>query len=276
MSKYLEWKRRAFIMSADQFFLPPGLSTDDVLAAYQFKGQSSQNDALMDMSGHGRALTVGTQTDYQSHTHTPTWDSSKGFTWDAVYQGASGYLDNAELDLLDIQACVVRYSGLTQGNRGYLVNAGGSSGRARLYAAATAAVYGSAEEGDYSNVQVKNYGGPGFVSSAWSSWTHVGTIGYTTAVKTACVVGANFITNAGKGLWIDGNRADFQYSDSGATFADVGVGNKQGYTFSDQHRNMSNLNNAVHAGKTIIAAVFFRCELSPDQHEWVANKLAAF
>ena len=271
MSKYLEWKRRAFIMSADQFFLPPGLSTDDVLAAYQFKGQASRDDAVMDMSGHGRTLTVGTQGD-----HTPTWDGSKGFTWDAVYQGASGYLDNAELDLLDIQACVVRYSGLTQGHRGFLVNAGGSSGRARLYAAATAAVYGSASDGGYSNVQVKNYGGPGFVSSAWSSWTWVGTIGYTTERKDACVVGANFISNANKGLWIDGNRADFQYSDSGATFTDVGVGNKQGFTFSDQHRNMSDLNNATHAGKTIIAAVFFGCELTADQHEWVANKLAAF
>lgn len=270
MSRYLDWKKQALLMGAGQWYLPPTVSAADLLAAYQFKGVASENFAKQDLSGNGRNLTKGSQ-EYNGTSHTPTWSMSSGYTFDAVYQGKSGYLDNAQLDTLDIKAAVVRYSGLTQNNRGYLINAGGSSGNARLYAATSAAVYSSYSDGSYTG-SVSNWGGPGFASSAWSSYTWVGTIKYTTTFKQNCIVGANFSDS--QALYLDGSLATTTTSSSGKTFTDIGQGDTRGYTFSDQHRTWADLGNDTHAGKTLVAAVFFSKALTADEHAYIAARMA--
>ncbi len=83
MRDYLERKRRALTAGANRFFLPEGLTADNVLAAYQFKGVSAESYALQDLSGHGFHLSKGSQT-YNNVSRTPTWNIGTGFTFEAV------------------------------------------------------------------------------------------------------------------------------------------------------------------------------------------------
>lgn len=269
---YFELKKRALLSSTNVFWLPTGVPRDAVLAAYRFKGVSSEAFALQDLSSKRNGLIKYSQS-YNGVTYTPTWDSASGFTFDTVYQGRSGYLDNPALDQSDIKAAVVCYTGLTQTNRGYLMTAGGASGRAFLFGASTVLTYGTIDEDGYQGVEVTDYGGPGYVTSPWASWTWVGTVAYTTAAKTSGVVGANFGSNGG--LYLDGTAAATSSTADGHAFTDVGLGGNQGKTFGNSHSDKSDLNNAVHAGKTIIAAAFFGVELTADQHLEIATAMLA-
>ena len=273
MYQYLNWKKKAMLMAANTFWLPSGLSIENCIAAYQFKGASSETVARRDLTGNGYTMYVYTETDDAQSTgdHAPTWSASSGFTFDAVYRGRSGFLNNNDLNQQNIKAAVVRYSGLTQNNRGYLLTAGGSAGTAFLYAATTVVYYTAYSEGSYT-AQVQNYGGPGFVTSAYSSPTWVGTVGYTTTSKNSGVVGANFATN--KALYIDGVKTTTTSSPSGKTFTDVNTGENQGRTFGNSRRSYSDLGNATFAGKSIIAAAFFGVELTDAQHKEVADMMA--
>ena len=180
---YLLRKRDAVLASGGLFWLPSGMSYDNVLAAYQFKGVASEADSLADISGHGRTLTKHSQSG-----NTPTWNSSYGWKFDAVYQGLCGYLNNAALNNQAIVCAVVRYSNLSNQDRGWLITAGGSTGLAQLMA--KSAVWESS--------QVKTYDGPGYPSSSghWQT-SSAGT-------PTAGVIGANF--GSADKVYVDGVR----------------------------------------------------------------------
>lgn len=266
MHTYLELKRDAILRGANRFFLPSGLAADKCLAAYQFAGVSSESYALQDLSGNGRDLKKGSQT-YSGTTYAPTWSSS-GFKFDAVYGGNSGYLNNGTLNTLSIVCAVVRYSGLTQNNRGPLITAGGASGKVQIYGATSAYAFDSyGEDGELINAEYRNYVGPGFAASAQSG-TWAGTMYYSPTQKTAGVIGVNFTANK---MYLDGALASTSSTPSGKTF--TGLSNK--YTFGTSHSSHSPLNNAVWAGRTIIAAAFFSVELSKDQHAEVAEAMLA-
>ena len=267
-------KKKSMLSGSNVFWLPSGVGRNDVVGAYRFKGVSSEAFALQDLSPRRYNLTKYTQT-YSGTDHTPTWSSANGFTFDAVYQGLSGYLDNSALDQSDIKSAVVCYSGLSQTNRGYLITAGGTSGKAFIFAATTAVSYTSISGDQYSGITVDNYTGPGYVTSAYSSFSWVGTMAYVSTAKTSGVIGANFDT--GGGLYLDGSKVTTTSTEAGKTFCDTGNVAKpnQGYTFGNSHTSNSTLANATFAGKVIIAAAFYGVELTDAQHLEVATAMLA-
>ena len=239
---YLRKKRDAILAGSDLFWLPSGMSYDNVLAAYQFVGVESENVALEDITGHGRRLTKVKQ------DLVPTWNKADGFTFAQRYWDVCGYLDNADLNAQTIRSAVVRFSDVTLDNRCWLITAGGSDGLAQLCAAAT--VYTD---------HVVNLGGPGYTSGA-ETWR------YGSAPMTEGVLGANFGT--ADGLYINGAHAAVSSQGSCASAAGV-----TWHTFGNVHADMSDLSNAQHAGKCIQAAVFFSVALSADDHAEVARRI---
>lgn len=265
MGEYFELKKRALLMGANVFWLPSGLGRDSVLAAYQFKGVSSEIFALQDISGGGKPLVKYSQT-YNNVTYTPIWNSASGFTFAAVYGGLCGYLDSESLDKSGIKSAVICFSGVDQNNRAYLMTAGGASGKAQIYAATSAYIVGDG---------YTNYAGPGFCSVAYSSYSVVGQMKYYgSTYKQSGVIGVNFETNQ---MYIDGTdvTSNLSSTPSGDTYTDFNDGGLQGKTFGNSHTGKSALNNAVHAGKTIIAAAFFDVELSAAQHQEIATAMLA-
>ena len=267
---YFELKKRSLLSGANVFWLPTGVGRDHVLAAYQFKGVSSEAFALQDISGNAKPLVKYSQV-YNGITHTPAWNSESGFSFDAVIGGFSGYLDNNALDNLDIKSAVVCYTGLTGTKSGYLMTAGGSGGTAFLYAATTVLTYDTVDEEGYHGGGVMDLTGPGYALSPWLNYGWVGTVVYDSTAKTSGVIGANFGTVGG--LYLDGTSAVTSSTPAGHTFTDVGLGGNQGHTFGNSHRANNTLNGAVHAGKTIVAAAFFDVELTADQHLEVATAM---
>ena len=250
MHEYLE-RKRGWLTGAKRFFTPSGLSSEHILAAYQFKGMSSEAAALLDLSGRNFDLTKGSQT-YNGQSHTPSWSSASGFTFDAVMYGRSGYLDNSSLNGQAIRCVVVRYTDLTQDNRGWLVTAGGDNGRCQITCATTVSIGGN----------VSNYPGPGYVwySGHWRS---------TSTFYAAAVVGVNVGGGSNEKLYINGvgkNHTDREArtdKDDGSSWR----------TFGNVHAPESNLNNAVHAGKKIICAAFYDVALTAEQHAEVASMM---
>lgn len=258
---YLRKKRDALLMASGLFWLPSGMSQANVISAYQFKGVSSESDALTDITGHGYNLTKSSQT-YNGNTYSPTWSGSNGFTFAEVYQGLCGYLDNSSLDNQDIKCAVIRFSNLTLDNRGYLITAGGSAGTAQLMAACT--------YGDINGIQFK---GAGF-ASIWgnASGTPKGHWDYSSSVVTSGVLGVNF---GGSGaLYKDGSLLTVTRSANANSYFGADVSTKQGHTFGNSHADISDLNNARHAGKKIQCAVFFSVALTTTQHKEVAERMA--
>lgn len=98
MSSYLEWKKRAIIMSSGGWWLPPNFDLSDCLAAYQFKGAGSEASALSDLTGNGKTLTK---------TGTVTFDNNTGYTF-AAGNMAVRSLNNTEVT--DIKSVIIRYS----------------------------------------------------------------------------------------------------------------------------------------------------------------------
>lgn len=251
MRDYLEQKRRALTAGANRFFLPEGLTADNVLAAYQFKGVSAESYALQDLSGHGYHLTKGSGT-YNGHTYTPSWGYSTGFSWSAVYGGNSGWLDNAVLNAQAIRAVIVRYADLTQDNRACLVTAGGDNGRCQLMAATS--VY--LNDGGY-----HNYGGPGFVwyNEHWRS---------SSTYYQSAVAGANIGTSGQ--IYINGTGHNTTDREAWTTKGASAVWR----TFGNVVASASDLVNAVFAGKKIICAAFYNVALNAEQHKQVADAMA--
>ena len=266
-------KKSAMLMGSGIFWLPQGVARSDVIAAYRFKGVASESYARGDISGNNHTLTKGTQS-YNGVDYTPSWSSTSGYTFAAVMGGNSGYLDNSALDTANIKCAIVCYTGMNQDNRGYLITAGGSSGLVQIFAAT------SAEEITAINDQTQevvsdyvNYGGPGFVSSAWAQWSVVGQMAYSGSTpKQSGVIGVNFQS---KKMYLDGVLADLAYTTAGSTYTDIGSGGHQGYTFGNSHTNKAELNGGIHAGKTIISAAFYSTELSADQHAQAAGMMLA-
>ena len=262
MSNFL-LKKKTMLSGSSVFWLPSGVGRNDVVGAYRFKGVSSEAFALQDLSTRRYNLIKYKQT-YSGTDHIPTWSSANGFAFDAVYGGLSGYLDNPALDQSDIKSAVICFSGVTQNNRVILISAGGASGKVQIFAATSAQVITSIS-GDTVVSNYQNFGGPGFVSSAYASYTTVGKMKYSgNTQKASGVIGVNFDANK---MYLDGVEASL--NDTTAefhTYTDIGDAGKQGYTFGNSHSGKPELNNAVFGGKVIIAAAFYSVELTAEQH----------
>lgn len=244
---YLRQKRDAILSASGVFWLPSGFSLADVLAAYQFKGVASEDDAKMDLSGNGRNLTKHTQSG-----NTPEWSASYGWKFVAAYQGASGYLDNSALDSLTIKSAVIRFSNVTQDyDRTYLITAGGSTGYAQIMARSAIVT----DDG------IKTYGGCGYAAgnNKWETFS---------TYESEGVVGANFGTE--DAMYWNGSLRNTTLR-TGRT--EIGDGGHIGRTFGNSHAAVSDLNNAYHGGKRIQCAVFFGKALSADQHLEVAQRM---
>ncbi len=117
-------------------------------------------------------------------------------------------------------------------------------------------------DGEY-NWHYANYGGPGYVwySGHWRT---------TSTFYASAIVGVNVGGGSNEKLYINGvgkNHTDRE--------AQTGKGDDTAWrTFGNVHANHSDLNNAVHAGKKIIAAAFYNVALNDAQHSQVAAAMA--
>ena len=99
---YLEMKRDAMI-GATPWFLPQGISYDDCIAAYQFKGASSQNASYTDLTGHGHTLSAPNGVE---------WDKNTGVKFGNNQFLTNSVPDGASLRVLtNIKSIVVYYYG---------------------------------------------------------------------------------------------------------------------------------------------------------------------
>lgn len=302
MSRYLERKRQALLMAASVFWLPSGLSRDNVLAAYQFKGVGSEAVALTDLSGNGRTLTKVTATLHNDVTY-PTWSTGKGFYCRAGNNSDNreySTLNNAALNSSDIQSAVVCFSDMamdwpaqsgtypytpSQIDFGVLVTAGGSSGYAQLYACTTYYRYTYSEggyHGEWTSTETPGtlIKSPQQNGSAMADWGYSAT-SLKSGNKASGVVGGNFVTGSKQGeLFVNGTKVTPTLSRSHAWFIDstyVSDPPKQGYTFGSSHANKNTDGNirssSCVASKYLIAAAFFSCHLTAAQHAEVASAM---
>ena len=313
MHSYLRWKKFAMTMAANVFWLPPGISATDVLAAYRFKGVGTKENALSDLGNNHWNLTEITATwneDGASTTY-PKWDTTTGYYLKAGNNGQSraySSLNNNDLNNADIQSAVVCYTSLkmdwpsapggsypydpSQVDFGALVTAGGASGVAQLYGATTYYRYTETEEYIHYGQWSSNHG-PGYLKG-WTSdlgysygrWEYVEN--FDTNTHTAGVVGANF-GGTSTGLYVNGTRA------TGTTgYGQVSNGirgwcslegngadssKQHGYTFGCTHvsKNVDSglKSSGCTASKKLIAAAFFKVPLTADQHKFVADAMLA-
>lgn len=314
MSRYLEWKKRALLMASSVFWLPPGLPRDAVLGAYQFKGVGSEAVALSDLSGNGRDLTKIQATLHDGVTY-PIWNTSTGYycragnnadgTEEQPQVGGRkiSTLNNDDLNHADIQAAVVCFADMamdwpssqgggypytpTQIDFGCLVSAGGSSGYAQLYACTTFYRYTYSDggyHGEWTSTET-----PGLIVSspaqnhtAMACWGY-GPVSLKSENKASGVVGGNFVTNSAVGsLYVNGVLTGVEEKASHAWFIDgdyVGSNPAQGYTFGSSRANKSANGNIASSGcvasKYLIAAAFYNCHLTAEQHQAVANAMLA-
>ncbi|MBQ6503085.1 MAG: hypothetical protein IJI57_04130 [Flexilinea sp.] len=56
MSRYLAWKRRAMLASLGGWWIPTGLTNENVIAAYRFRGVETESLAFTDLTQHGYGL----------------------------------------------------------------------------------------------------------------------------------------------------------------------------------------------------------------------------
>ena len=242
---------KARLVYSSDWWCPNGISTSDVLAAYLFKGKSSDTEALKDVTGHGYNLTKVTE-----NGHTPTLSSANGYYFDEVWGTLSGYLNNDSLNGKTIKCIIVRYSGLTRTERGFLIGACGSNGKAQVYAAS-----GSYKNGEH----YVNYGTPGFVT-VWGG-NNVGTIKYRNGTMTSGTLCCNLDSGV---MYVNGSTSAESLTTKAGVFTD-GIDQKK--TFGNAHSGMSDWNNGYHAGKYIQAAVFFSKELTAAQQKEVYTAL---
>ena len=115
MSRYLWKKKRFFLMTTGSggggeptpWYLPPGVTEDDVLAAYTFKGAASAGAARTNLAATGSVYDL-------AENRSPSWDASTGY-----YLGGNNgsYLNSSNLDALTtIKTIVIRYAGLSTAN----------------------------------------------------------------------------------------------------------------------------------------------------------------
>ena len=109
---YFEMRRDSFSAEGEDSWWGDGC-----IAAYQFKGATSEADSLIDLTGHGYNL---------SEVNNPVWDTSKGF-----FLVSNKYLNCTTLNALDtINTIIIRYSALpsTDGFIGFSQIKGSSGG----------------------------------------------------------------------------------------------------------------------------------------------------
>lgn len=231
---------------------PEGVSLANVLAAYQFKGRSSDTEALKDLTGHGYGLGKTSQ-EVWGTTYTPTLNSSYGYYFAEAWYGNCGYLNNTNLNNQNIKCIIIRYSGLSRQERGFLVGACGSHGRAQIYAAT----------GYYNNSEhYVNIGTPGFVSSYGGN----GSIKYRSGGMNSGVICVNFDSNQ---MYINGSLTAESLTTKSGVFTDLNTKK----TFGNTHSGMSDWNNQFHAAKYIQAAAFYSIELSANQQREVYKRI---
>lgn len=125
-------KARLFYES--DFWTAGGISTANCLAAYQFKGASSETVARTDLTGHGHTLTKWSST---SGKLAPSWSKANGFYIGATASdyGINPTLYNTTLNGKAIKSIVIRYDGFSASSLdGHsIVLAPGSDGYAGLW-----------------------------------------------------------------------------------------------------------------------------------------------
>lgn len=102
MSRYLELKKRALLMAANQWFIPQGLDWAHCLAAYQFKGVGARKDAVIDLTSHGYDLTLSSKVE---------WSEANGITG-----VGDGLVKQADLAQQNVVTTIIRYSGYAIGD----------------------------------------------------------------------------------------------------------------------------------------------------------------
>lgn len=104
---YLERKRDAMI-GATPWYLPPTVKLSDCIAAYQFKGASSQNASYQDLTGHGHTLNA---------PRGASWSKSTGVQFSFVSGSGYQFLTNdvpagdTLRTMTRVKTVVVYYSG---------------------------------------------------------------------------------------------------------------------------------------------------------------------
>lgn len=118
-SRYFWNKKRFFLMTSgsggggggEYWYLPPGVSDADVIAAYTFKGAASSTAALKNRAGTGSVYDL-------SENRSPSWTAANGY-----YVGANNgsYLHSTNLGAnYEIKTIVIRFAGLSTANTAIL------------------------------------------------------------------------------------------------------------------------------------------------------------
>ena len=98
--KYLERRKRS--SAGELFWLLPGMTYADTLAAFRFTNVNTESDAKTDLTGHG--YTLGNGDAYGNHKC--SWDSGNGF-----YVDFGHYLDNSDLRGAGVRSLVMKIWG---------------------------------------------------------------------------------------------------------------------------------------------------------------------
>ena len=275
MHEYLLKKKHAITMGSNQWFVPRGLTIDNVLAAYQCVGQVSAEHALRDLGMYGHDL---------KNVGNVAWSSDTGFTFKQCYQSGNQALQSSALNDLDIKCCILRYADITISSRCFLMSAGGSKNTARIYGATSG--WG---EWYSNNGHHKRGNGHLLVTNRLGYARNSKEIYYNNdkngSFHKSGIVGANFSED--KMLFYNGAKLQSAttktesmvgYEDDGEHKEELctlemslGTGKR---TFGNAHPNASDLNNAQHAGWRLIAAAFFNVPLTASEHAEVAENMS--
>lgn len=229
---------------SSDWWTPSGVSLTNVIAAYQFKGASSETVSRNDLSGHGKTLTL---------SGTGSWSSSG-------YYLNGGYLYNTSMyNLSDVKSIVIRYSGLNTTTTFIPLSemympANTSGTKPNLYAHASwSRFYNGAWLSTSYNAPAAIVGWSNdmlYYYLANSSLPATGTVGYS---------GGTFYSNG---------------SSIGGTYKSENAENLSTIEIGNTNQNGLVLSSRNGYGYTVIAAAYFSVALTPAQQSEIYNLMA--
>jgi len=246
MHDYLERKRNALLQAANRFFLPSGVSIDDCLAAYQFKGVASKTFALYDWTGHGYNLTGNSF----------GWSASEGFKSGSVTQNAL----TAKMSQIVTQ--IVYYDGFERSSGSYARITYMGYPQVMLYQDYGFQVHDSSEVKSYGKGHVGALRG---ASSGDSSSGHWNSRSFTVGGVSAGTSGV--IGYGSNGMWKNGTAI------TASAISATGWPNVAAPSGTSNQPVAARSSGAWKV--RILAAAFYKCTLTTAQHKEVADAMRA-
>ena len=270
MFSYLRWKKHAFLMAgkgSGDWWLPPGLEVTDCIAAYQFKDVENETIAKTNL--------VNPETYTIRNDNSATWDVDNGyFLQNTKYLNSSGIQNETQIGTM-----IVRYALPNNDNDELIqmtnIHIGGKydSYYHFVYAARFKISYIKNGEQQYTASSK-----PGIVyqwlgQSASASNSDYQILKYALGnqdVTQTGVLGASVWLNSSDkktcGLWLDGTKItdsnSFKTITGVTQIVNSGMGNINSQSLSPSA-----------TGHYVIAAAYYKPNLSTEQHAYVAEAM---